>query len=220
MVMVKGGTFVMGCTPDMDPDAFRNESPVHEVTVLSYYIGQTEVTQELWLAVMGTNPSGFLGDLQCPVEHVTLFECAVFVDKLSALTGLVFRLPTEAEWEFAARGGVFSRGFKYAGSDDVLSVAWIIDNLASSTHPVASKMPNELGLYDMSGNVFEWCQDFYSGYNAAPEINPVGPESGINNVIRGGSCSMPAQYSRVAYRGNKSPYECSCDLGLRLVMNY
>lgn len=220
MVLVQGGIFMMGCTPDMDPDAFRNEGPVHEVTVWNYYMGQTEVTQELWLAVMGNNPSGFLGDLNCPVEHVTLFECARFVDKLTELTGKVFRLPTEAEWEFAARGGVYSRGFKYAGGDDVMSVAWIIDNLASSTHPVALKLPNELGLYDMSGNVLEWCQDFYSSYDSAPQTNPVGPESGYDNVIRGGSCSLPAQYSRVAYRGMMSPYECSTYLGLRLVMNY
>ena len=219
MVLVQGGTFRMGCTTEIDPDAFDNESPVHQVTVGDYYIGQTEVTQELWTAVMGKNPSGFLGNLQNPVEHVTLFECAVFVDKLTELTGKVFRLPTEAEWEFAARGGNFGHGYRFAGSNNAMDVAWLIDNLCSSPHVVAGKMPNELGLYDMSGNVMEWCQDFFARYDAAPQTNPCGPESGTVNVVRGGSWDLTEPYARVTYRGSMSPYECSCGVGLRLAMN-
>lgn len=220
MVYVPGGTFMMGSTPATDPDAYRNESPVHEVTVWSYYIAETEVTQELWQAVMGNNPSKCQGDPRRPVENVTLFQCVRFVDKLSALTGKVFRLPTEAEWEYAARGAGYSRGFRFAGSADVDLVAWYYENALDSPHPVGLKQPNEIGLYDMSGNVFEWCQDFYSSYDGEPAVNPIGPESGSDNIIRGGSWGSMAPLCRVSFRGMMPPSESTGYVGLRLAMNY
>ena len=220
MVFVEGGTFKMGCTPDQWPDVFRNEGPVHEVTVWSYYICETEVTQELWQAVMGTNPSKFTGDPKRPVEMVSMFDCARFVDKLSEITGKSFRLPTEAEWEFAARGGTKSRAYKYSGSNIVDDVAWYIDNSGETTHAVASKMPNELGIYDMSGNVCEWCQDWYSGYLEGAFINPVGPESGYDNVYRSGAWSFYASQCRNAFRLMADPLAKEDYLGFRVAMNY
>ena len=220
MVFVLGNTFMMGSSAFTDPDAYRNESPVHEVTIWSYYIAETEVTQELWMAVMGKNPSAFQGDLKRPVENVSRFECARFVDKLTELTGKVFRMPTEAEWEYAARGAGYSRGFRFAGYEEVDAVAWYVENAMGGTQPVGMKEPNEIGLYDMSGNVFEWCQDFYSSYDAEPQVNPIGPESGFDNVIRGGAWNSVAAQCRVSFRGNMSPYEASDNVGLRLAMNY
>ncbi len=219
MVYVDGGTFIMGCKPEDDVWAYRNESPVHQVTIDSYYIAQTEVTQELWLAVMGNNPSGDTRDLQLPVENVSYFDCATFVDKLSAMTGLVFRLPTEAEWEFAARGGQYSQWYQYAGSNDVSVVAWYDENSGNGTHPVAMLMANELGIYDMSGNVAEWCQDFYSGYPRDPQVNPVGPESGYTNVVRNGGFDNMFQNCRYARRFSVDPQIRSFNLGLRIAMN-
>lgn len=219
MVFVEGGTFNMGCTPEQWPDVFRNEGPVHEVTLWSYYIAQTEVTQELWEAVIGYNPSKFVGDPQRPVETVSMFDCALFVDKLSELTGRSFRLPTEAEWEFAARGGIKSRIYKYSGSNTAGDVAWYEENSGETTHAVASKMPNELGIYDMSGNVCEWCQDWYSGYIEGSFINPIGPESGYDNVFRGGSWDYPACQCRNAFRLMAEPHTINKSLGLRIAMN-
>lgn len=220
MVLVEGGTFMMGCTPEQWPGVFRNEGPVHEVTLWSYYIAQTEVTQELWEAVMGYNPSMFVGDPQRPVETVSMFACARFVDKLSELTGRTFRLPTEAEWEYAARGGNRSRAYRLSGSNNIDDVAWYEDNSDGSTHPVATKRPNELGIYDMSGNVNEWCQDWYSGYVEDPVTNPVGPESGYENVYRGGCWIFPDCRCRNAYRDEAEPNTANQYLGLRVVMNY
>lgn len=151
MMPVQGGTFTMGAT-DEQSDAQSNEKPAHEVTLSSFYMGETEVTQELWLAVMGTNPSSFTGDLLRPVERVSWNDCQAFITQLNALTGQQFRLPTEAEWEFAARGGNLSHGFQYSGNNDIDMVAWYYGNSGNQTHPVASKQANELGLYDMSGN--------------------------------------------------------------------
>ena len=220
MVLVDGGQFVMGATDEQQDVAGRNEYPAHEVTLWSYYIGQTEVTQELWEAVMGENPSGFTGDPKRPVENVNLFDCAKFVDLLTELTGKTFRMPTEAEWEFAARGGNMSRHYRYAGGDVAGIVAWCETNAGGMTHAVALKAPNELGLYDMSGNVCEWCQDWYTLYDAAPQTNPVGPESGTDNVYRGGSWLSHDAECRVSSRYNLNPHEKSLDLGLRIVMNY
>lgn len=220
MVLVKGGTFTMGATEEQLEFARRNEYPAHEVTLWSYYIGQTEVTQALWLAVMGENPSCANDNLNCPVDNVSLFDCAKFVDRLTELTGYIFRMPTEAEWEFAARGGNLSRHFVYAGSNDVSQVAWYDEVSGVKTHPVALLQPNELGLYDMSGNVCEWCQDWYVLYDDAPQINPVGPESGTDNVYRGGSwCHSPVG-CRVSSRYDLDPHEKAANLGLRIVMNY
>ena len=167
MVKVDGGIFTMGSADD-DPDARPDERPAHRVQVSDYYIGQTEVTQELWDAVMGTQPSAFSGDKK-PVERVSWDDCKEFIRRLNTLTGKQFRFPTEAEWEFAARGGNKSQGYRYSGSNNVSDVAWWGfekggNNVNYTTQPVAQLAPNELGLYDMSGNVFEWCSDWYGGY--------------------------------------------------------
>ena len=208
MVSVEGGTFQMGST---DGDDY--EKPVHNVTLSSYSIGETEVTQALWTAVMGTNPSYFKGD-NLPVEKVTWNDCQTFITKLNQLTGNSFRLPTEAEWEFAAKGGTKSKGYTYSGSNTIGDVAWYADN-SSRTHPVATKQANELGIYDMSGNVYEWCQDWLGDYRRSAQSNPTGPTSGSSRVLRGGSWIDGAG---TAYRLSSNP-DCSFrDLGLRLAL--
>ena len=181
MVFVEGGTFQMGSN-----DIYIYEKPVHQVRLSDYYIGQTEVTQELWQAVMGSNPANFEG-AKNPVNNVSWNDCQEFIRKLNSLTGGSFRLPTEAEWEFAARGGNKSRGYKYSGSDNLGSVAWYTDNSDSMVHPVGSKSPNELGLYDMSGNVWEWCADWFGDYSSLSQTNPTGPSTGSQRVLRGGN---------------------------------
>jgi len=218
MIYVEGGTFQMGSN-----DRFDNGLPVHSVTLSSYYIGQTEVTQALWKAVMGSNPSSFKGDNR-PVEKVSWNDCQTFIAKLNKLTGERFRLPTEAEWEYAARGGNKSRGNKYAGSNDIKAVAWYTVNAYDQgesshdygTHVVKTKSPNELGIYDMSGNVWEWCQDWYGFYSSSAQTNPTGPASGSYRVIRGGSWNNSARFCRAAYRGLGTPSGAAYDLGLRL----
>jgi formylglycine-generating enzyme required for sulfatase activity len=228
MVAVEGGTFTMGATPEQSSDARDNEKPAHEVTLSSYCIGETEVTQALWQAVMGSNPSNFTGDLQRPVEQVSWNNCQAFITKLNQMTGKTFRLPTEAEWEYAARGGKLSQGFKYAGSNIIGDVAWYEVNaydVGSSsseygTHVVATKAPNELGLYDMSGNVWEWCQDWYSSsyYSNSPSVNPTGPASGTYRVYRGGSWCHSASNCRVSIRNVNYPMGTNDFLGLRLAL--
>ena len=158
MVAVEGGTFTMGATPEQGSYYNKSERPTHQVTVSSFWIGKTEVTQELWIALMGSNPSYFHSSNLQPVEHVSWNDCQEFITKLNEATGKTFRLPTEAEWEFAARGGNKSQGYKFSGSDNDDDVAWYDSNSGGKTHPVASKAPNELGIYDMSGNLFEWCR--------------------------------------------------------------
>ena len=159
MVFVKGGTFMMGATPEQGSDAGDGEKPVHSVTVSDFYIGKYEVTQAQWKAVMGKNPSHYKGENR-PVERVSWYDIQKFIEKLNAKTGKRYRLPTEAEWEYAARGGNQSKGYKYSGSNDIGSVAWYTNNSGDRTHPVGQKQPNELGLYDMTGNVWEWCSDW------------------------------------------------------------
>lgn len=217
MVYVFGGTFTMGATSEQGSDAFGDEYPCHCVKLFSYYIGKYEVTQAEWKAVMGSNPSNFKGD-NLPVENVSWNDCQTFIRKLNSLTGKNFRLPTEAEWEFAARGGNNSRGYKYSGSNDIGSVAWYDDNSGSKTHPVGQKSPNELGLYDMSGNVLERCQDWYGSYSSSSQTNPTGPFSGSLRVIRGGGWFSRAWYCRVSGRGNSTPGYRNDALGLRLAM--
>ena len=222
MVPVEGGTFTMGATAEQGSDAYSQEYPVHQVTLSSFYIGETEVTQALWLAVMGSNPSyfsannGYATNLQRPVECVSWNDCQTFITKLSEMTGRTFRLPTEAEWEYAARGGNKSQGYKYAGSNDADEVSWHLGNSGGTTHPVAMKKANELGLYDMSGNVFEWCQDWYGSYSSGAQTNPIGPASGSYRVYRGGSWYDDARDCRVSRRGNSIPADRGTDLGLRL----
>ena len=211
MIKVEGGTFQMGSTSG-DSD----ERPVHQVTLTNdYYIGETEVTQELWTAVMGSNPSRFKSSNQLPVEKVSWNDCQRFITKLNALTGRTFRLPTEAEWEFAARGGNASEGYTYSGSNNEGDVAWYGSNSNDETHVVATKAPNELGIYDMSGNVWEWCQDWYGSYSSEAQTNPTGPTSGSNRVIRGGSWDFSC---RVAYRRGDFAWGAGDDLGLRLAL--
>lgn len=216
MVSVAGGTFQMGATAEQqNPNS--DEKPVHRVTLSSYYIGQTEVTQALWEAVMGTNPSNFKG-ADLPVEKVSWDDCQTFIKKLNALTGQTFRLPTEAEWEYAARGGAKSKGYQYSGSNNLGEVAWYTDNSGGKTHAVGTKRANELGLYDMSGNVWEWCQDWYGSYSSSAQTNPQGASSGSNRVDRGGSWDNNAWNCRVAIRCWSSPGYRGYFLGLRLVL--
>jgi formylglycine-generating enzyme required for sulfatase activity len=220
VIRVEGGTFTMGATPEQGKDAESDERPAHQVTLSTYHIGETQVTQELWQAVMGNNPSRFKGNLQCPVENVSWNDCQEFIYRLNRLTGRNFRMPTEAEWEFAARGGNKSNGYKYAGSNNLGEVAWFYDNSSGSTHPVAAKASNELGLYDMSGNVLEWCADWwFDGYNAGSQINPHGPFKGSFRLARGGSWDNNARYCRVAARYScYRPASTVIHLGLRLAL--
>ena len=220
MVDVEGGTFTMGATSEQGSDVKNCEKPAHEVTLSNYSIGETEVTQELWQAVMGNNPSKFIGDLQCPVERVSWNDCRTFIKKLNQLTGENFRLPTEAEWEYAARGGKSSKGYKYSGSNTIGDVAWYNSNSSSTTHAVKTKRPNELGIYDMSGNVWEWCSDWYGSYSSSAQTNPAGPSCSPYRVLRGGSWGLNAWVCRVAYRSYNSPDSRDYDYGLRLVRQF
>ena len=216
MVAVKGGTFTMGATPEQGGDADDDERPAHSVTLDDYYIGKFEVTQELWEAVMGSNPSYFYGS-NLPVERVSWNDCQEFITKLNGLTGKNFRLPTEAEWEYAARGGNRSGGYKYSGSNSISEVAWYYDN-SSRTHPAGTKSPNELGIYDMSGNVYEWCQDWYGSYGSGSQTNPTGPSSASYRVDRGGGWDFNARVCRVSYRSSRTPAYRNKNLGLRLAL--
>ena len=217
MVKVEAGSFDMGATPEtIYPDT--DEKPVHRVTLTNdYYIGKYEVTQALWQAVMGSNPSFFKGT-DLPVETVSWNDCQDFISKLNAMTGKRFRLPTEAEWEYAARGGKKSRGYPFSGSITLDDVAWYNENSGSKTHVVGTKQPNELGIYDMAGNVWEWCQDWKGSYSSSPQTNPTGAVSGSYRVCRGGSCLISAWYCRSSCRYNFTP-DCDCSRGLRLVLS-
>ena len=218
MIKVDGGTFLMGATPEQEPEATDDERPVHEVTLSSFYIGQTEVTVGLWKAVMGYCPiPSYLPehdhDPRMPARLVSWDDCQEFIAKLNEMTGKTFRMPTEAEWEFAARGGNYSHGYKYAGSDN-------LDDIAQSTLFVRTSSPNELGLYEMSGSMWEWCQDWFGPYGSEPLINPVGPESGTYRVIRGG-CYLwtDPTFCRVSYRTGIDPATDNSNIDLRLVMD-
>ncbi len=213
MVFVPGGSFQMG-----SDDGEDDEKPVHTVQLDDFYIGKYEVTQKQWREVMGENPSKFQGCDDCPVENVSWNDVQEFIQKLNAQTGQNYRLPTEAEWEYAARGGQKTQGYQYAGSNNIDEVAWYRENSDSKTHPVGQKRPNELGLYDMSGNVYEWCSDWYGSdyYASSPEFNPPGPASGSYRVHRGGSWYDYSVYCRVAYRRTHPPEDRYNYLGLRL----
>ena len=236
MIRVDGGTFMMGATKAQDNNAHYSESPVHEVTLSTYMMGETEVTQALWQAVMGSNPSKFTGDPLRPVETVSWNDCQKFLKKLNKLTGKSFRLPTEAEWEYAARGGRKSKGFKYSGSNNLDEVAWYGQNSGdkrlygtilysgevasnnSMTHPVGKKSPNELGLYDMSGNVEEWCSDGYGIYRSSAQTNPQGDPSGTLRVSRGGSWNYNFPGCRSTFRDLHRPRYAFDNQGLRLAL--
>ena len=217
MIRVEGGTFTMGAISEQGNDAFDDEIPTHCVTLSSYFIGETEVTQALWQAVMGNNPSKWNGK-NLPVEQVSWNDCQTFITKLNQLTGKKFRLPTEAEWDFAARGGTKSHGYKFSGSNNVDDVAWYEGNSGSRTHDVATKQSNELGLYDMSGNVMEWCQDWYGSYSSEAQRDPKGPSSGSYRVNRNGSWICFDWDCCVAKRNRYKVDGCGGNLGFRLAL--
>ncbi|MCC6281804.1 MAG: formylglycine-generating enzyme family protein [Saprospiraceae bacterium] len=220
MITVAGGTFQMGCDEKIDGNCEDDEKPAHRVQLTSFEMSKFEVTQEQWQAVMGSNPSRFKDCNKCPVESVSWNDVQTFLTKLNALSGKKYRLPTEAEWEYAARGGSKSRNFKYAGSNKLDEVGWYDDNSGSKTHPVGSKKSNELGLYDMSGNVWEWCSDWSGEYylGKITPVNPQGAEKGSLRVFRGGSWYRPARYCRAALRNYAAPDFRAFNLGFRLVL--
>ena len=218
MVRVEAGTFTMGATAEMK-NTEDSEKPTHRVTLTNdYYIGKYEVTQALWQTVMGNRPSNFKG-YNLPVEQVSWDDCQEFISKLNRITGKMFRLPTEAEWEYAARGGKKSRGYQYSGSNNLSDVAWYNENSGYETYAVGTKQPNELGIYDMIGNVCEWCQDWYGAYSSSSQVNPTGANSGSRRVYRGGSWRYPAPYCRSSVRAAGEPNSRDDFLGLRLVLS-
>ena len=219
MIDVEGGTFTMGFTGETPTSEEENALPAHQVTLSSYNIGETEVTQALWVAVMGNNPSHYTGDLNRPVETVSWNDCQEFITQLNQMTGVTFRLPTEAEWEFAARGGNMSHGYMYSGSNTLDDVAWNSNNNSTNiSQPVGQKAPNELGLYDMSGSVWEWCNDYYDVYSANAQTNPTGPTSGSDRVARGGAFFNDQAGHRVWFRNHSSADQFADGLGFRLAL--
>ena len=223
MVKVDAGTFMMGNTDEFlkifMSSEMKDDELKHEVTLTDdYYMGKYEVTQALWQAVMGSNPSRSKGD-NLPVENVSWNDCQKFIRKLNSMTGRKFRLPTEAEWEYAARGGKKSRGYQYGGSSNISDVAWYDGNSYKKPFAVGTKQPNELGIYDMTGNVYEWCQDWKGSYSNSSQTNPTGPTSGADRVVRGGSWSSNQMFCRSSYRCSFTPSFSNCDLGLRLALS-
>ena len=214
MVRVEGGAFTMGATEEQGNAAYDYEKPAHQVTLPTFMIGETEVTQALWKAVMGSNPSSSKNK-QKPVENVSWHDCQEFIEKLNSLTGKSFRLPTEAEWEYAARGGKKSKHYKYSGGSDIGSVAWYDGN---KTHPVKGKSPNELGLYDMSGNVWEWCEDWSESYSSSAQKTSNEPSTNYFRVHRGGSCHEDARSCRVSHRSGRRPSVRLYYIGMRLAL--
>lgn len=213
MVRVEAGSFLMGDTSDEN----ENNS-VHKVTLTKdYYIGECEVTQAVWEKVMGNNPSYFK-DSKCPVENISWYDCQEFISKLNSLTGINFRLPTEAEWEFAARGGNKTREYLYSGSDNISDVGWS-DEFRKPPHQVMKKKANELGLYDMSGNVYEWCQDWDGDDFTLAQTNPVGAINGESKVIRGGCVVFSAKYCKTSFRLSTYPTMKDRNLGSRLALS-
>ncbi|MCW5203670.1 formylglycine-generating enzyme family protein [Desulfobulbus sp. US4] len=222
LIYVQGGTFTMGSD---DSEALDREKPAHQVKLSDFYIGKYPVTQEQWQAVTKENPSRFQ-DEQRPVEQISWNDTQKFLEKLNQLTGKKFRLPTEAEWEFAARGGIYSQGYKYAGSDRLKQVGWYRENSDDQTHEVGLLLANELGLHDMSGNVWEWCQDWFSDKYYAEchkhdtVENPQGPEKGTYRVLRGGGYFYSPVYCRSVYRDGNEPGNRRRYIGFRLVLPF
>lgn len=227
MVWVEGGEFLMGGTSEQGSDVYDNEKNIRRVKLSPYYIGECEITQEQWIKVMGTSiqqqavkaeDSSYRGiGPDYPMYYVSWEEAQAFCQELSRMTGRTYRLPTEAQWEYAARGGKNADGTKYSGSWSIDAVAWYADNSGSNTHPVKSKRANGLGLYDMSGNVWEWCSDWYGNYNVNDTNNPTGPSSGMFRLLRGGSLINNARSCRVSYRYYESPGRRSNRFGFRVV---
>ena len=233
MVFVEGGTFGMGCSDEQENDCEDNEKPAHQVTVNSFYIGKFEVTQIQWETIMGTTvhqqrdkfntnwPVRGVGD-DYPMYYVSWYEIMDFISRLNAATGKQYRLPTEAEWEFAARGGNNNNGYKYSGSNTINDVAFYDMNSGKATHKVGSKSPNELGIYDMSGNVWEWCSNWYgkSYYSNSPEIDPQGPSIGMHRIIRGGGWDNNSSSCRSVFRSSNSPDSRGSGIGFRLAISH
>jgi formylglycine-generating enzyme required for sulfatase activity len=213
MVFVEGGTFQMG---NSSGNSF--EKPVHSVTLSSFNMGKYEVTQAQWQAVMGSNPSNFWRCDNCPLEKASWLEVQQYIQKLNAQTGKNYRLPTEAEWEYAAKGGKESKGYTYSGSNDINAVAWYRDNSGSETHVVGTKQANELGIFDMSGNVWEWCSDWSGNYSSNSVTNPKGTLRGAYRVLRGGGWNCYAFDCRPSYRIGFIPDDKHYDYGFRLVL--
>ena len=213
MVFVQGGTFQMGSN-----DGRSDEKPIHSVTLSDFYIGKTEVTQKQWRDIMGNDPSYFKNCDNCPVEQVSWDDIQGFLQKLNQKTGKIYRLPTEAEWEYAARGGNKSKRYTYSGSNNPSDVAWFTVNSRSKTHPAAQLQPNELGIYDMSGNVYEWCSDWYGNYSSSALNNPQGSSTGAYRIIRGGSYNFTAYDCRSTNRYDLNPDDRYVTLGFRLVI--
>jgi formylglycine-generating enzyme required for sulfatase activity len=217
MVRIEGGVFTMGGTREQGEEAFDDEKPSHKVAVSSFYMAKYPITQEQWEAVMGSNPSHFKGE-KLPVDSVSWYDCLEFIKKLSEVTGKHFRLPTEAEWEFAARGGKKGKRYKYSGGNILNQVGWYNENSNGTSHQVGLKSPNELGLYDMSGNIWEWVQDWKGEYTECEQENPTGPEVGMEKVCRGGGWNREIDRARVSYRGDDQPDFRYCSLGLRVAL--
>ncbi|GHT03842.1 hypothetical protein AGMMS49525_09540 [Bacteroidia bacterium] len=207
----------MGCSGEQGSDCVSDESPLHSVTVSNFSIGKYEVTQAQWKLIMGSNPSDFKGD-NLPIEMVSWTDVQEFISRLNAATGKQYRLPTEAEWEYAARGGNKSQSYKYSGSHNLNNVGWFDDNSSSQTHPVGTKLANELGIHDMSGNVWEWCSDWYGTYPSSGLRDPMGASVGSSRVIRSGSWFNIASYCRVSARSYYTPDSRYSSLGFRLAL--
>ncbi|MDR0971304.1 MAG: formylglycine-generating enzyme family protein [Bacteroidales bacterium] len=218
MIAVEGGKFKMGSSEEnLDKDIDSDERPQHKVRLSSFHISKYEITQKQWKAVMGNNPSYFKGD-NLPVEQVNMSDINEFLMRLNTKTGKKYRLPTESEWEYAALGGGESKGYKYSGSNNVDEVAWHKGNSSEMTHPIGEKQPNELGIYDMSGNVWEWCSDKSDWYDNSSKTNPKGPSTGSSNVRRGGGFTNGSSQHRSANRAGISNQARSNNLGFRIVL--
>ena len=221
MIYVEGGTFTMGCTSEQGDDCRENEKPAHKVSLSGFYIGKYPVTNQEFEAVMGSSPSRIKGCPDCPVENVNWFEAQEFIEKLNEITGKKYRLPTEAEWEYSARGGVSAtinnrQSYKYSGSNNIDEVAWYQSSKESRINPVGLKKPNKPGIYDMSGNVWEWCSDWYGEYTPKPKTNPTGVERSRFKVLRGGSWIVTENNCRVSARHRYFPNTKTYDFGFRI----
>jgi len=214
MIKVPGGSFPVGYKK-----GYPNEMPVHKVTLDDFFIGKFEITQKVWFEVMGNNPAHFKDSTDGAVEMVTYFDVLDFIDELNKKTGMQFRLPTEAEWEYAANGGERGKRTRYAGSYKIDEVAWYERNSGNRTHPVGQKLPNELGVFDMSGNVYEWTEDWFKRYKSKDLLNPQGPEKGKTKVIRGGCWHDDREGCRVQCRVEMSPDDRNGCLGFRLALS-
>lgn len=211
MIKVLGGAFKMGYEK-----GYRNERPVHEVSLNDYYIGKIEVTQKLWKAVLKENPAHFNDCLECPVEMISYFDALEFIEQLNQITGLEFRLPTEAEWEYAAYGGQQGKRYRYSGGNKLQEVAWYKRNSENKTHPVGLLRSNEIGVFDLSGNVYEWTQDWAGRYKRRDQHNPKGPKRGREKIIRGGCWYDSRDACRIHCRVEIEPDDKNGCLGLRL----